>query len=200
MKEKKKRNGKTTPTLGTQTNSLDVKTLKGDTMSNTDSTNSNSITSLEDRLFWDEFVPVFNDYLNDLLELMLEAAGDLDDWRSKRFVASKSGWVGINLNNQLYWVYLLIEDPEVIYFQRFRENTIKDRTTYGIEIEKHKAGSKRCRGYIEDGRYRYWEDDLDLETTSFYSEESSRDDRLKILKDFFKDSLEYADKTWGRGR
>ena len=140
------------------------------------------------------------DKLNDLLELMLEAAGDLDDWRSKRFVASKSGWVGINLNNQLYWVYLLIEDPEVIYFQRFRENTIKDRTTYGIEIEKHKAGSKRCRGYIEDGRYRYWQDDLDLETTFFYSEESSRDDRLKILKDFFKDSLEYADKTWGRGR
>ena len=69
MKEKKKRNGKTTPTLGTQTNSLDVKTLKGDTMSNTDSPNSNPITSLEDRRFWDEFIPVFNDYLNDLLNL-----------------------------------------------------------------------------------------------------------------------------------
>jgi len=67
MREKKKRNGKTTPTSGTQTNSLDVKTLKGDTVSNTDSPNSNPITSLNDRRFWDQFIPVMNNYFEDRL-------------------------------------------------------------------------------------------------------------------------------------
>ena len=45
MREKNKRNGKTTPTTGTQTNSLDVKTLKGDTMSNSNVKNINEITT-----------------------------------------------------------------------------------------------------------------------------------------------------------
>ena len=44
MKENLKRNEET-PTTGTQTNSLDVKTLKGDTMSNSNVKNINEITT-----------------------------------------------------------------------------------------------------------------------------------------------------------
>ena len=99
--------------------------------------------------------------LYDLLGLMLKATKGLGNWRATKVTSHRWGWIGINLNYQLYWAYLM----------------------------------------IEDGAYHYWQDYIDLETdTDYFEESSSPNDRLQILKEFFEESLEYADKTWGRGR
>lgn len=132
------------------------------------------------------------DNLYGLLLLMQKAAKKIYNWRSSPFSEGYTdGWVGINLNKNLYCFYLWLEKPEIIYFQRYHADT-SSKSRKKVNVENWDGET----GWIYRGT---WHIEKDLTETKYFSE-SREGKRLEIIEKFFKDSLEYADKIWGPGR
>ena len=130
------------------------------------------------------------------LKLIGEVLKKIDKWKPFRFDSDQKGWITYNLNNSLYFVSLTIQQPEWITVDRFKEDTRtkEGRGNYGVDV---KLGDPNFGEVIAWNRILSCVNRNDL-TPDFF--EKPREERGIILKGFFRESIKYADKTWGPGR
>ena len=133
---------------------------------------------------------------------MKDVVDDCDEtWRRRNFQSSsKWGFVGWQLNYILYQFSLRFHAPDVIEFQRYRQDTTtpEGRKVDGIDENLWRPADPGEMEFYSD--HYAWVNRLDIpdKHPDFFTEPP--EEQFRILKDFFIRSMEYADKTWGKGR
>jgi len=93
---------------------------------------------------------------------------------------SKEGkWIGYNINKMTYFVFITLNEPEVLCFQTFNRIILEPTKELGVGVL-----------YKEHKRITWW-NRIDLALTKFFDQ--TKENQLKLILNFVKTSIEFAE-------
>lgn len=127
---------------------------------------------------------------HDLLLMMEEALRRAAPDRSAKLDSGQQegGWIGYNLQDMHYYLYVRLSRPEVVVFQDYTGSILREA------IPRDRGHAKTTAGRTT------WNNELDLASseTSFFT--APKSEQLRLLEDFFLTSKGWADEIEATSR